>query len=51
VTVRLDLTAGVAAASTAAAVERMRQAGIALVGEPVVRAAAPHPPAEQPRRG
>ena len=50
VTVRLDLTAGVAAASTAAAVERMRQAGIALVGEPVVRAAASHPPAEHPRR-
>jgi nicotinamidase/pyrazinamidase len=37
VTVRLDLTAGVAAATTAAAVERMRQAGITLVGEPVVR--------------
>jgi nicotinamidase/pyrazinamidase len=37
VTVRLDLTAGVAAATTADAVERMRQAGITLVGEPVVR--------------
>lgn len=37
VTVRLDLTAGVAAVTTAAAVERMRQAGITLVGEPVVR--------------
>jgi nicotinamidase/pyrazinamidase len=38
VTVRLDLTAGVAAATTADAVGRMRQAGIALVGEPVLRA-------------
>lgn len=37
VTVRLDLTAGVAAATTLEAVERMRQAGITLVGEPVVR--------------
>ncbi|MFL6129764.1 MAG: isochorismatase family protein [Mycobacteriales bacterium] len=37
VTVRLDLTAGVAAASTEAAVERMRKAGIKLVGKPVVR--------------
>ena len=39
VTVRLDLTAGVAPATTADAVERMRRAGITLVGEPVVRAA------------
>jgi nicotinamidase/pyrazinamidase len=37
VTVRLDLTAGVAAPTTAAAVDRMRAAGITLVGEPVVR--------------
>jgi len=37
VTVRLDLTAGVAAATTADAVDRMRRAGITLVGEPVVR--------------
>lgn len=36
VTVRLDLTAGVAAPTTAAAVERMRAAGITLVGDPVV---------------
>jgi nicotinamidase/pyrazinamidase len=35
-TVRLDLTAGVAAASTAAAVERLRAAGITLVGAPAV---------------
>lgn len=37
VTVRLDLTAGVAAASTERAVDRMREAGIRLVGEPVLR--------------
>ena len=37
VTVRLDLTAGVARASTDAAVERMRAAGVTLVGDPVVR--------------
>jgi nicotinamidase/pyrazinamidase len=37
VTVRLDLTAGVAPATTTAAVERMRDAGITLVGEPVLR--------------
>lgn len=35
-TVRLDLTAGVAAATTADAVEEMRAAGIVLLGEPVV---------------
>ena len=35
-TVRLDLTAGVAAATTAAAVDRMRAAGITLLGTPVV---------------
>jgi nicotinamidase/pyrazinamidase len=37
VTVRLDLTAGVSPATSADAVERMRQAGITLVGEPVLR--------------
>jgi nicotinamidase/pyrazinamidase len=37
-TVRLDLTAGVAAATTEAALDRMRAAGITLVGTPVVRA-------------
>ncbi|HZB51828.1 MAG TPA: isochorismatase family protein [Mycobacteriales bacterium] len=37
VTVRLDLTAGVAPGTTAAAVDRMRAAGITLVGEPVLR--------------
>jgi nicotinamidase/pyrazinamidase len=36
VTVRLDLTAGVSAATTDAALERMRAAGITLVGTPVV---------------
>ena len=36
VTVRLDLTAGVAAATTAAALDRMRAAGITLLGTPVV---------------
>jgi nicotinamidase/pyrazinamidase len=41
VTVRLDLTAGVAAATTADALERMRRAGITLVGEPVVRSTPP----------
>ena len=40
VTVRLDLTAGVAPATTADAVERMRAAGITLVGDPVVQAPA-----------
>ncbi|MEN3361452.1 MAG: nicotinamidase/pyrazinamidase [Mycobacteriales bacterium] len=35
-TVRLDLTAGVAADSTAAAVGRLRDAGITLVGSPAV---------------
>ena len=34
-TVRLDLTAGVAPATTAAAVDRMRAAGITLLGTPV----------------
>ncbi|MDP9093884.1 MAG: isochorismatase family protein [Actinomycetota bacterium] len=37
-TVRLDLTAGVAAASVDAAVSELRQAGVRLEGEPVVRA-------------
>lgn len=36
--VRLDLTAGVAAQSTASAVEELRAAGALLVGEPVVLA-------------
>jgi nicotinamidase/pyrazinamidase len=35
-TVRLDLTAGVAAPTTAGAVDRMRAAGIALIGTPAV---------------
>jgi nicotinamidase/pyrazinamidase len=35
-TVRLDLTAGVAAETTAGAVEQMRTAGVHLVGTPVV---------------
>jgi nicotinamidase/pyrazinamidase len=35
-TVRLDLTAGVAAGTTAAAVERMKAAGITVHGSPVV---------------
>jgi nicotinamidase/pyrazinamidase len=35
-TVRLDLTAGVAAATTARAVEQLREAGITLVGSPAV---------------
>jgi nicotinamidase/pyrazinamidase len=35
-TVRLDLTAGVAAGSTAAAVDRLRDAGITLLGAPAV---------------
>lgn len=38
VTVRLNLTAGVAAATTAAALERMRAAGITLLGTPVLGA-------------
>ena len=37
-TVRLDLTAGVAAATVAPALEEMRTAGVTLVGEPIVRA-------------
>jgi nicotinamidase/pyrazinamidase len=36
--VLLDLTAGVAEATTAAALDEMRSAGVELVGEPVVRA-------------
>ncbi len=36
-TVRLDLTAGVAAATVAAALDEMRVAGVALVGQPTVR--------------
>ncbi len=35
-TVRLDLTAGVAAGSTAAAVDRLRDAGITLLGSPAL---------------
>jgi nicotinamidase/pyrazinamidase len=35
-TVRLDLTAGVAAGTTTAALDRMRAAGITLLGDPVV---------------
>ena len=35
--VLLDLTAGVAAATTAAALDQMRSAGVELVGEPVVQ--------------
>jgi nicotinamidase/pyrazinamidase len=37
-TVRLDLTAGVARPTTDAAMERMREGGVRLVGEPVVQA-------------
>src|SRR3954468_16083094 len=37
-TVRLDLTAGVAAATVAGALEELRAAGVTLVGEPIVRA-------------
>ncbi len=36
-TVRLDLTAGVAAATTEAALAQLRSAGVRLVGTPVVR--------------
>jgi nicotinamidase/pyrazinamidase len=36
-TVRLDLTAGVARPTTARAVEQLREAGVRLVGEPVLR--------------
>jgi nicotinamidase/pyrazinamidase len=36
--VRLDLTAGVAEATVDAALEAMREAGIQLIGEPIVRA-------------
>jgi nicotinamidase/pyrazinamidase len=36
-TVRLDLTAGVAASTVDAAVTEMRTAGVTLVGEPIVR--------------
>jgi nicotinamidase/pyrazinamidase len=35
-TVRLDLTAGVAPTTTAAALDRLRSAGVTLTGEPVV---------------
>lgn len=38
-TVLLDLTAGVARATTDLALDQMREAGVALVGEPVVRPA------------
>jgi nicotinamidase/pyrazinamidase len=37
-TVRLDLTAGVAAATVEAALAHMRAAGVSLVGEPILRA-------------
>jgi nicotinamidase/pyrazinamidase len=37
-TVRLELTAGVAAATTDAALQQLRAAGVRLVGAPVVRA-------------
>ena len=37
-TVRLDLTAGVAASTVDSAVAQLRAAGITLVGEPIVRA-------------
>ncbi|HEX5494834.1 MAG TPA: isochorismatase family protein [Mycobacteriales bacterium] len=37
-TVRLDLTAGVAEASTRAALDQLRAAGVTLVGTPIVRA-------------
>jgi nicotinamidase/pyrazinamidase len=37
-TVRLDLTAGVAAPTVQAALEAMRTAGVMLVGQPIVRA-------------
>jgi nicotinamidase/pyrazinamidase len=36
-TVRLDLTAGVAAATTQAAVRQLRDAGVRLIGSPVLR--------------
>jgi nicotinamidase/pyrazinamidase len=36
-TVRLDLTAGVAAATVTRALDELRAAGVALVGEPIVR--------------
>jgi nicotinamidase/pyrazinamidase len=36
-TVLLDLTAGVASSTTEAALEQLRQAGVRLVGEPVLR--------------
>jgi nicotinamidase/pyrazinamidase len=38
-TVRLDLTAGVAAATTSRATSELAAAGVTLVGEPIVRAA------------
>ncbi|GAA1893095.1 isochorismatase family protein [Asanoa iriomotensis] len=38
-TVLLDLTAGVLPDTTAAAVERLREAGVTLVGEPIVKPA------------
>lgn len=37
-TVRLDLTAAVAAATAESALDQLRNAGIRLVGEPIVRA-------------
>jgi nicotinamidase/pyrazinamidase len=36
-TVRLDLTAGVAAGTVAAALDELRSAGVTLIGEPIVR--------------
>jgi nicotinamidase/pyrazinamidase len=35
-TVHLDLTAGVAQATTDAALEQLRAAGVALLGQPIV---------------
>jgi nicotinamidase/pyrazinamidase len=35
--VLLDLTAGVAATTTAAALGRLREAGVELTGDPIVR--------------
>jgi nicotinamidase/pyrazinamidase len=36
-TVRLDLTAGVAAATVARTLEELRAAGVELTGDPIVR--------------
>jgi len=42
-TVRLDLTAGVAAATVATALQELRDAGVTLIGEPVVLQAVTEP--------